>query len=68
LTPVDKELARLRGLLEKEHGNSENNKLSYTDPISGDEIVLSQGMILEWARAMVSSLRISALPVIMAEV
>ncbi|TEB25573.1 hypothetical protein FA13DRAFT_1796285 [Coprinellus micaceus] len=52
LTPVDKELACLRGLLEKEHGNSENNKPSYTDPISGDEIVLSQGMILEWARAI----------------
>ena len=47
------EIARLQGLLEKEHGNPHDSSYSFIDPDMGIKIDLSLLMMKQWARAMV---------------
>jgi hypothetical protein len=56
LTGPEKELAHLRGRLHEKYGNDRDNSLSYTDPTTGENVILTVFMTKEWARALVHSL------------
>jgi hypothetical protein len=53
LSPLDRELARNRQMLEQKYGNDGDNSFSYVDPVTGQTIQLTPFMLKEWARAMV---------------
>jgi hypothetical protein len=56
LTGPEKGLAHLRGRLHKKYRNDRDNSLSYTDPTTGENVILTVFMTKEWAWALVCSL------------
>ncbi|KAJ3871290.1 hypothetical protein F5051DRAFT_446383 [Lentinula edodes] len=52
----DKELARIRIILEKQHGNDYNLIYTYIDPTTTKKFALSLNAINEWTRAIYSGL------------
>ncbi|KAJ6469311.1 hypothetical protein C8R45DRAFT_837281, partial [Mycena sanguinolenta] len=52
MSDLDREMARLRGKLEKKYQNSHNAGYSYIDPGTGTSYPLTPQMMKEWCRAM----------------
>ena len=53
LSKVERELAKLRKKLVKEFGNSQNDLLYYTCPVTADNVALTPAMVNEWIWAVV---------------
>lgn len=54
MSAMEKELARIRGLLEKEHGNDYDMTYTWLNPNTGEKVPLSPMAMDEWTRAIVS--------------
>ncbi|KAJ7152801.1 hypothetical protein C8R46DRAFT_1042435 [Mycena filopes] len=52
LSDLDRELARLRGKLEKKYQNDHDAGFTYIDPDTGESYPLTPQMMKEWCRAM----------------
>ncbi|RXW11947.1 hypothetical protein EST38_g13908 [Candolleomyces aberdarensis] len=52
LAGLERELALLRGKLWEKYGNNSNNSLSYTNPTTGENVLLTLFMTKEWAQAL----------------
>lgn len=53
---MERELACIRGLLEKQYGNDYDMSYAWLNPETGDKVLLSPLAIDEWTRAIVSGL------------
>ncbi|KAJ3911313.1 hypothetical protein F5877DRAFT_10621, partial [Lentinula edodes] len=56
MSAMEKELARIRGLLEKEHGNDYDMTYTWLNPNTGEKVPLSPMAMDEWTRAIYSGL------------
>ncbi|KAJ3812837.1 hypothetical protein F5876DRAFT_63677 [Lentinula aff. lateritia] len=56
MSAMEKELARIRGLLEKEHGNDYNMTYTWLNPNTGKKVPLSPMAMDEWTHAIYSGL------------
>jgi hypothetical protein len=61
LSKTEFDIARYRGLLEKQYGNDHDAGYTYIDPHTSESIALTPFMMKEWARAMVSQKAIEAI-------
>lgn len=55
MNAMDKELARIRILLEKEHGNDYDMSYTWLNPTTAEKVPLSPAAMDEWVRAIVRS-------------
>ncbi|KAJ3848224.1 hypothetical protein EV368DRAFT_68455 [Lentinula lateritia] len=56
MSPMEQELARIRIILEKQHGNDYDLTYTYIDPTTAEKFALSPNAIDEWTRAIYSGL------------
>ncbi|KAJ3805353.1 hypothetical protein F5876DRAFT_69870 [Lentinula aff. lateritia] len=56
MSPMEQELARMRIILEKQHGNDYDLTYTYIDPTTAKKFALSPNAIDEWTRAIYSGL------------
>ncbi|KAJ3885769.1 hypothetical protein GG344DRAFT_70242 [Lentinula edodes] len=62
MSPMEQELARIRIILEKQHGNGYNLTYTYIDPTTAEKFAHSPDAIDEWTRAIYSGLAVKFRP------